>query len=115
MGGGPHDCQQLSDDVQGLQVLLPEPPDRGVCGAFLRSRRYQDIIIEGSHLDHLKRFFERVHDDDEVVDLYVAVRAGTLKLTPRICRKLATESRESDCRTTLSDCGLITAHFHLPS
>jgi hypothetical protein len=77
--GGPHDCQQLSEDIERLEVILPEPPIRGVCGNYLRSRRYQDIIIDGSQLTHLRRFFERVQDDDEVVDLYVAVRAGTLQ------------------------------------
>jgi hypothetical protein len=28
---------------------------------------------------HLKRFFEREQDDDEVADLFVAVRAGSVQ------------------------------------
>jgi hypothetical protein len=77
--GGPHDCQQLSEEVQRLQVILPDPPIHYACGNAYRRRRNQDIIIDGSQLTHLTRFFERVQDDEEVSDLRVLVRAGTLQ------------------------------------
>jgi len=77
--GGPHDCQQFSEDVPRLQVMLPDPPMRGVCGNFLRGRMNQQIILEGNHFTHLKRFFERVQDAADVADLFVAGRAGSLQ------------------------------------
>ncbi|MEO3761030.1 hypothetical protein ABGB19_22445 [Mycobacterium sp. B14F4] len=77
--GGPHDCEQRFDDLQRLQVILPEPPTRYFCGNAYRSRLNQLIVIDDVELIHLERFFERVRDDDEAVALRVFVRAGTLQ------------------------------------
>ena len=77
--GGSHDCEQLSDEPQGLQVYLPEPPMHYICGNARRARKNQCIIVDGSELAHLTRFFERVQDDGEVDELRVSVRAGTLQ------------------------------------
>ncbi|OBG19441.1 hypothetical protein A5765_02385 [Mycolicibacterium celeriflavum] len=77
--GGPHDCEQLSDETQRLQVILPDPPVHYVCGNARRGRLNQWIIVDGAELSHLTRFFERVHDDDEVSALRVSVRYGTIQ------------------------------------
>jgi hypothetical protein len=77
--GGAHDCEQLSEGVQGLEVILPDPPMHYVCGNAYRRRKDQLIVIDGAQLTHLTRFFERVQDDDEVSELGVSVRAGTLQ------------------------------------
>jgi hypothetical protein len=77
--GGPHDCEQLSEDVQRLEVTLPDPPPHNPCGNARRGRLNQFITIDGSHLTHLTRFFERVQDDEEVSEIHVSVREGTLQ------------------------------------
>ena len=69
----------MSEEVPRLQVVVPDPPMHYVCGNAYRSRMDQHIIIDGSHLTHLTRFFERVQDDEEVSELRVSVRAGTLQ------------------------------------
>lgn len=77
--GGPHDCEQSSEDMQRLEVILPDPPVHYVCGNANRSRLNQWIIVDGAQLTHLVRFFERVQDDVAVTDLRVRVRAGNLQ------------------------------------
>jgi hypothetical protein len=74
--GGAHDCERIFDETERLRVTLPAPEQRVICGTGFRNRVTQQIIIDGSHLAHLKRFFERVQDDDEVDELLVLVRAG---------------------------------------
>lgn len=79
--GGPHDCEQSSEDDERLQVVLPEPqPMPNNCGNAWRGRLNQVVIVEGVQLTHLVRFFERVHDDPGVSSLRIVVRAGTLQL-----------------------------------
>jgi hypothetical protein len=74
--GGPHDCLPVSVDVQRLEVALPDPPRHYVCGNAYRRRMDQHVVVEGPELKHLKRFFERIQDDDEVSELRVEVRRG---------------------------------------
>lgn len=60
-------------------MFLPDPPVHYACGIAARNRVNQLITIDGAELAHLERFFERVHDDDDVVALRVRVRAGTIQ------------------------------------
>lgn len=74
--GGSHDCDQALDESEHLEVTFPEPVPRYRCGNGYRSRITQQIVIDGSQLAHLTRFFERVQDDDDEDELHVVVRAG---------------------------------------